>query len=372
MNVTQCPKVLFIEPFYGGSHKALIDTFAENYGVITLPAKKWHWRARCGALSLLEFIPPVTSEKILFCSSVLNLAELLGLRPDLQPLKKIVYFHENQLIYPVRDIKERDVQYSYNQIVTCIAADVVLFNSYFNQTSFLENINKITKLLPDRRPKDLKQKIESKCQVLYFPMDFCHISQLDKVLQTNVLHIVWPHRWEFDKGPEDFFSVLMKLKEEKIPFKLSILGENFTDIPPIFTTIKLVMKEEIENFGYVQSKSDYYNILASAHVVVSTAKHEFFGVALLEAVYCGCYPLAPNLLVYPEIYPPDCLYADLEDLQNRLKAFCLDPSLVLEARKQLTIDFDKYSSKTVVPKFKQIINNLIYVFYFIQRKFLTS
>ncbi|XP_044252988.1 glycosyltransferase-like domain-containing protein 1 isoform X2 [Tribolium madens] len=281
MQVLSYPKVMFIEPFYGGSHKVLIDTFTgslTDYEIITLPAKKWHWRARCGALSLHELIPSITSEKILFCSSVLNLAELLGLRPDLQPLKKVVYFHENQLIYPVRDIKERDVQYSYNQIITCIAADVVLFNSYFNQSSFLDNIKKITKLLPDWRPKNLKQKIECKCQVLYFPMDFSHISAHDKL--TNILHIVWPHRWEFDKGPEDFFSVLMKLKEEKIPFKLSILGEPFTDNPPIFTTIKLVLKEEILNFGYIQSKSDYYNILASSHVVVSTAKHEFFGVAM--------------------------------------------------------------------------------------------
>lgn len=63
-------------------------------------------------------IPEVTSEKFLFCSSVLSLAELLGLRPDLCPLKKIVYFHENQLVYPIREIKARDIQYAYNQITT--------------------------------------------------------------------------------------------------------------------------------------------------------------------------------------------------------------------------------------------------------------
>ncbi|CAH1102459.1 unnamed protein product [Psylliodes chrysocephalus] len=114
-----------IEPFFGGSHKVLVDTLTKSfqnhkikYSLITLPAKKWHWRARCGALQLYDKIPKITTEKVLWTSSVLNLAELLGLRPDLIPLKKIVYFHENQLIYPVQQIKSRDVQYSYNQITT--------------------------------------------------------------------------------------------------------------------------------------------------------------------------------------------------------------------------------------------------------------
>ena len=47
-------------------------------------------------------IPKKIDKDVLFCSSVLNLSELLSLRPDLASIKKkIVYFHENQLAYPV-------------------------------------------------------------------------------------------------------------------------------------------------------------------------------------------------------------------------------------------------------------------------------
>lgn len=92
--------------------------FTETSELVTLSGKKWPWRARCSALTLSQLIPRINSYTVLFCSSVLNLAELLGIRPDLQKLKKVVYFHENQLVYPKKEIKERDIQYGYNQITT--------------------------------------------------------------------------------------------------------------------------------------------------------------------------------------------------------------------------------------------------------------
>jgi hypothetical protein len=56
------PSILLIEPFYGGSHKQMLDLIcnelpAESFHLMTLPAKKWKWFAPVStkALYILRF-----------------------------------------------------------------------------------------------------------------------------------------------------------------------------------------------------------------------------------------------------------------------------------------------------------------------------
>ena len=96
---------------------------------------------------------------------------------------------------------------------------------------------------------------------------------------------------------ESFFEVLFRLKDEDgLNFKISILGQSFEDVPEIFDEAKHKLEDRILHFGPLESRADYFEVLRQADVVVSTAMHEFFGVAMIEAAASGCYPLVPNRL----------------------------------------------------------------------------
>uniref|UniRef100_T1J8J5 tRNA-queuosine alpha-mannosyltransferase n=1 Tax=Strigamia maritima TaxID=126957 RepID=T1J8J5_STRMM len=373
--------LIIIEPFFGGSHAELAHLIYREFeynikhtDIYTLPAKKWHWRARTSALffsrNVIAHYKLDTKEGygesfkgVLFVSSVLNLAELIGLRPDLAKMHKIIYFHENDLVYPVRKKQDRDFQYGYNQVLSCLVADRVVFNSEYNKSSFLSNIKTFFKLMPDFRPKYVREDIEPKCQVIYFPVDFDSIPKSVKKSDENnkeQLHIVWPHRWEHDKNPELFFQVLFSLKEQGMSFIVSVLGETFSQIPrdlpiSIFNEAKEKLSENISNWGFVESKYKYYDILSTCDVVVSTANHEFFGVAMLEAVHQGCYPLCPNALVYPEIYPASYLYNTPAQLEKQLKRFCINPSLARSHTCE--IDLKKYSWSAIKWDYRKLFSS---------------
>ncbi|XP_067937985.1 tRNA-queuosine alpha-mannosyltransferase-like [Watersipora subatra] len=355
-------RCIIVEPFYGGSHKQLLNTVFGDVSsrpytsIYTLPAKKWHWKARTSALYFSQQIPLVekgSTNTTIFASSVLNLAELVALRPDLAACRKLLYFHENQLQYPLQKSQQRDFQYGYNQILSGLVADINLFNSRYNMESFLEKIPSFLKTVPDGRA-DAQQIVETlriKSRLLYFALDLPPLDNYLSISKGDVLHIVWPHRWEHDKDPNTFFQVLEDMKTEQLAFRVSILGEKYNETPEVFKRMQEVMGDYIVEWGYQESKEKYYQVLSSAHVVVSTALHEFFGVAMLEAVHFGCYPLAPHGLAYPEHFPEECLYRTTSQLTKKLRYFSRYPHKTTKFK----LDVSKYSWQTLREEYEQVL-----------------
>uniref|UniRef100_A0A3Q2Z1Y2 tRNA-queuosine alpha-mannosyltransferase n=1 Tax=Hippocampus comes TaxID=109280 RepID=A0A3Q2Z1Y2_HIPCM len=289
-------RVLLLEPFYGGSHKQLLDLLSAHLDscvAFTAPAKKWHWKARTSALDFSQRVTPNPTYRVLFCSSVLNLCELAALRPDLARLKKVVYFHENQLVYPVRKEQDRDFQYGYNQIVSCLVADAVVFNSAFNMDSFLSSVPSFLNKIPDRcPPDDVVRVIRPKCRVLHFPLRLGDVGR------------------EHDKDPELFFSTMLKLKEEGLDFLVSVLGEAFTDVPEVFARCRPLLDSHVLHWGYLESRELYLSVLYARHVGGDTCKHT--------------HKLTPPLFGPSAEY----LYATPQQLLKRLRSFCGQPSRV--------------------------------------------
>ncbi len=299
--------ILALEPYYGGSHRAFIDGLSKvsrhNWTLLTLPAHKWKWRMRHSAITfasqVTELIDKSQSWDLLFCSDMLNLAEFAALAPaGVTELPKVIYFHENQLTYPVRVEDERDYQFAMTNLTSALAADVVWFNSQFHIESFLEALSKFLKSMPDYQPLEAIEKIHSKSSV-YPPGITDFPARKARVL--GPLRILWAARWEHDKNPEDFFKALEILKTKNVPFRISVIGESFRDRPAVFDQAHSDFHDHIDYWGYQQSHEDYERSLYDADVVVSTANHEFFGISVVEAIAAGAYPLVPNRLSYPEI-----------------------------------------------------------------------
>jgi glycosyltransferase involved in cell wall biosynthesis len=79
-------------------------------------------------------------------------------------------------------------------------------------------------------------------------------------------------------------------------------------MPECFKEAKQRLAEETLHFGYAKSRAQYAELLRRGDVLVSTARHEFYGIAVLEGLRAGCYPLLPESLSYPELYDKEFLY----------------------------------------------------------------
>ncbi len=301
-------RILGLEPYYGGSHKAFLDGWIarsrHDWTLLTLPATKWKWRMRHAAITMAGQVADALSRgqgwDLVFCSDMLGLAEFIGMAPAaVQRLPRIVYFHENQLTYPVEHEREYDYHFAFSNMTTALAADSVWFNSAFHRDSFLAGLDEFLRRMPDYLPLDRLEIIRERSIIKYpgiepFPTR--------RKRREGPLRILWAARWEQDKDPETFFAALGLLRKRKVDFRLSVIGGgNARTFPEVFARSRKIFDRQIEKWGYLESRDEYINALLWADVAVSTAKHEFFGITMAESAAAGAFPLAPDRLAYPEV-----------------------------------------------------------------------
>ncbi|MDM8527764.1 glycosyltransferase [Anaerolineales bacterium HSG24] len=141
--------------------------------------------------------------------------------------------------------------------------------------------------------------------------------------ESSLPLILWAHRWEHDKNPADFFRALTILSERGLSFELAVLGENFSQQPKVFLQSQTRLAKHIVQFGYADSFADYAHWLWRADILPVTSNQDFFGGTVVEAIYCGCFPLLPHRLAYPYLIPaeyqPHCFYHTFDELVSRLE-----------------------------------------------------
>ena len=98
---------------------------------------------------------------------------------------------------------------------------------------------------------------------------------------------------EYDKNPEAFFKLMNRLDDAGCRFRLILAVNVLRNSLQNSTQLLNVMPTEFA-LWICGGFEEYSRLLHRADIVVSTAIHEFFGIAMLEAIYCGCHPLLPN------------------------------------------------------------------------------
>lgn len=340
--------MLLVEPYLGGSHRAWAEGYQAHsrhaVEILGLPARFWKWRMHGAAVTLAPRVgrPPPA---IVLASDMLDLAAFLGLARDrLGTAAVALYFHENQLAYPPieaapdwsasrrRRSARLDAYYPFINFSSAMAADRVLWNSEHNRRTFLEALPAFLKRFPDARPGGAVEAIAAKSEVLPLGLDLTEAAGVELAdsghgesaadRQAGPARIVWNHRWESDKAPERFFSALETLAAQGLDFELIVLGEAFGRQPEAFAEARERWADRCLHWGYAQDRASYFAWLRRGDIVVSTARHEFFGAAVCEAIAAGCRPLLPRALSYPELIPARwqaaLLYPRQEDFAARL------------------------------------------------------
>ncbi|KAA3611007.1 MAG: DUF3524 domain-containing protein [Calditrichaeota bacterium] len=358
-------KIAFVESFYGGSHKSFLDGL-EKYSsheieTFTLPARFWKWRLRTSALYFAEQIAnDLPHYDLLVTTDMINLAELKALTGYTGP--SVMFFHENQLTYPRVGDQSADFHFVVTNFVSALTADINLFNSQFQLNKFSTELRGFQNRIPEFIPVMGHDKIMRKSKVVYMGCDFSHFKNAPGK-ENNTPHILWNHRWAFDKQPGVFFKTLYKLADENIPFKLIILGENHQVHPKEFLEAKDRLNERIVHFGYVDTEEDYAHFLNLSDIVVSTAIQENFGFAVVEAMFAKTLPLLPNRLCYPEVldskFHQYFLYQNDKDLLDKLRHLLLNLNRYAHLRDKLHNFVAKYDWRKRISEFDQLFNEAV-------------
>jgi glycosyltransferase involved in cell wall biosynthesis len=311
--------VLALETWYGGSHRNFLDGLvahsAHTFKTVTMTPRFWKWRMQGGAVTMARKAVAVLDEgfvpDVIFATDMVNLPAFLALtRGRLAEVPVVLYFHENQLTYPLPEDTPRDNTYAYINYLSCLAADHIVFNSQFHYDEFMEALPVLLRLFPDFTHLNTVPEIRGKSSVLHLGMDLqahdayaAEYSGHDWGPGMQPPIVLWNQRWEYDKNPAAFFRMMNRLDDAGCTFRLILAGEHFQEQPKEFDRAFARYAERILHYGYAEDFKEYSRLLHRADLVVSTAIHEFFGIAVMEAIYCGCHPLLPNRLSYPELIP---------------------------------------------------------------------
>ncbi len=318
--------VLLLSPYDARSHRywregVVAHLPQHTFHVHTLPPRYFSWRFRGNALTWSA--TAFESCDLILATSMTDLSALKGMNRSLANVPAALYFHENQFVYPSTEPQAHLVERQVTSLYSALAADVIAFNSSFNRDTFLAGVVGLLKRLPDGIPKGVVETLAARSRVLPVPLGAeCFEPSPPRTPPGDMLQIVWNHRWEYDKRPDRLAALVSVLAAGSCRFRLHILGGDPAKPHPDVEKAAIELRQHgaLGQYGELAARADYLALLRQADVVLSTTAHEFQGLAVLEAVACGCLPCVPDRLAYPGLFAPEFRYPGSDDVASEAQA----------------------------------------------------
>ena len=377
-------RILLLSGYDADSHRrwreGLVAAFPEHqWTTLALPGRYFSWRVRGNSLTwaFTERECLEADYDLLIATSMVDLSALRGMVPKLA-IATLVYFHENQFAYPKSHHQHSSVEPQILNLYSALCADAVMFNSDYNRQSFLTGVCQLLTKLPDHVPPGIVKQLTDKSGVLPVPLENscydlaayfrCHPEKIswsnrDLKKPRRSLRLLWAARFEYDKGGERLLLILKGLKQRGVDFELALLGQAFRHSPPVFAEIEQQFSEQLIQFGYEPSLARFRAYLSQADIVLSTAIHEFQGLAVLEAVAAGCVPVVPARLAYLDLYASQYQY-DCDEKHSQTEANSAINKIIelwhaIQQGHDLGIDVSGYSWSAQKPKYQALMDGLI-------------
>lgn len=185
----------------------------------------------------------------------------------------------------------------------------VLHAGSFTDTDFVRQM--------ERYYKNFEDTIFDICDKIFVGSEFIKNDILKKRIVQSEKIIVTGLPMDFD-GMNEANKQTVGVYKHTIVFN----GRNVDEKQPFLFDL---LQKYIPDATYINtqdlnlSKSEYYNVLKSAKIVLSFALQENFGYGIQEAVYLGCYPIVPNRLAYVEQFDKEYRYNTFIDAVEMVK-----------------------------------------------------
>ncbi len=377
--------VLLISPYHGGSHQSWAEGLQRysrhDVELLTLPAHFWKWRMHGGAVTLAHrFLDGGRRPDLIVATDMLDLSTFLALtRTVTAAIPAVLYLHENQLTYPLpedpdsgpmrRQAGERDRHYGFINYASMLAADRVVFNSRFHERSVFDALPPFLAHFPEHKELGSIGDLEAKSSVIPVGIDGDWLAggaEQGGGTEDNGAPplVIWNQRWEYDKNPGQFLDTVRQVAARGTEFRLALCGQVFSERPGAFEKAAEELGSRVIHFGFAAPEK-YRRLLWKSAVTASTAHHEFFGISVLEAMFCRTLPLLPDRLSYPELLgdPDDdglqgCLYSSDDELVDKLERALVDPRATTRDATRAAERARDFTWSTVAPRYDALFAEL--------------